>query len=57
MKNIRNRALALVLALVLLTGLLSGCGQEEDPIQEFGGLVMEELFRMLPCEKVLLHRQ
>lgn len=30
---------------------------EEDPIQEFGALVMEELFRMLPCEKVLLHRQ
>ncbi|MCI8828563.1 MAG: hypothetical protein HFE98_06885 [Ruminiclostridium sp.] len=37
MKNIRNRALALVLALVLLTGLLSGCGQEEDPIQEAFG--------------------
>ena len=37
MKNIRNRALALVLALVLNTGLLSGCGQEEDPIQEAFG--------------------
>ena len=25
---------------------------EDDLIQEFGGLVMEELFRLLPCEKV-----
>ena len=25
---------------------------EDDLIQEFGGLVMEELFRLLPCEKI-----
>ncbi len=37
MKNMRNRALGLVLSLVLLTGLLSGCGQESDPIQEAFG--------------------
>lgn len=27
---------------------------EEDRIQEFGGRVMQELFRTLPCEKVLI---
>lgn len=36
MKIIR-KALGLVLSLVLLTGLLAGCGQETDPIQEAFG--------------------
>lgn len=29
---------------------------EDDPIQEFGSRVMEELFRTLPGEKVLIHK-
>lgn len=30
---------------------------EGDRIQEFGGMVMEELFRTLPCEKVLIAKR
>ena len=30
---------------------------EDDPIQEFGGRVMEELFRTLPGEKVLINKK
>lgn len=29
---------------------------EDDPIQEFGFRVMQELFRTLPCEKVLIKK-
>ncbi len=29
---------------------------EEDQIQEFGGLVMQELFQTLPGEKVLIKK-
>ncbi len=29
---------------------------EDDQIQEFGSRVMEELFRTLPCEKVLIKK-
>ncbi len=29
---------------------------EDDRIQEFGSRLMEELFRTLPCEKVLIKR-
>ncbi|MCI8566198.1 MAG: hypothetical protein HFI39_07805 [Lachnospiraceae bacterium] len=29
---------------------------EEDRIQEFGGRVIEELFRLLPCEKVFIKK-
>lgn len=36
MKN-RTRVLGLLLSLALLTGLLSGCGQETDPIQDAFG--------------------
>lgn len=29
---------------------------EDDPIQEFGSRVMEEVFRTFPCEKVFIKR-
>lgn len=37
MKQILRRGLGLVMALCLLTGLLSGCGSGEDPIKEVMG--------------------
>lgn len=37
MKQWTHRALGLILSLVLLTGLLSGCGETYDPIQEAFG--------------------
>ena len=42
---------------ILYVSILSDHPQkisEDDPIQEFGPWVMEELFRTLPCEKILL---
>lgn len=29
---------------------------DEDHIQEFGGRVIEELFQILPCEKVFIKK-